>query len=1174
MRPQTISAIAVFLLVGMSAGNLVAQSISDENRDEAVDESTRQEATKRVEQQSERLDEEEEGAAKKTGPNYSREDAKADEMSPDEIEKLKRRLERKNREMITKLDKLIEEDPHNEQKPVWMFRKAELLWELRNMEYLRKRSEYNQCMRAARQGTTDKSECEEPDPNYDDAQQIYKEVLKEYPDYARLDEVLYRLGQGLIEAEKGAQAVSYLSRLVNDYPNSKYIADANLSLAEHFFEEEMLSNARDKYKKVLNYKNNENYDYALYKLGWVYYNQSEYRDAIETFKKVVERTDETLGFQNQALNDLVTAYSEIDGGWEEMRDYFFEKRDRQFTYDKLSDIAQLYKGQGKDTEVVEVYEYFIEERPDHKRMPSWMESVIEAQKNSGVFTFEDVEQTINKYVAYLSPEGTWWKKNEANKNHRNNAELLTQASIAYLANKYHRRAQEKDENTGPDYRSAVKYYEQYIERFPNDAASFDMNFFVAEIYLLDLDDYEKAAKHYQKVVDLYKNENAPQDAPEKEIKSMVKDASYGVVNAYNELVKKHHEDSILVKMAEYEESNSGEPLQAQNQEKGPPSEKDPNERSELLKFEEGFVKASDQYSEMFPETDITPTVDFVAAEVYKARGHYKECIDRYESIIENAPDHRYASFAGNSLLEANYVLKNWAKVEKWARHLLDNKIFDVTPKASLQSSIAYAINEKAKELQDDDKTDEAADELLRLAGEFPDSELAPGAVFNAAAIYESGGEVKKAVTQYERVVDKYPEDVKAPESLFVLGLISESRANFGKAASYFARLGSQKTYTVTKDKPDGEGSEEVDRKYSEHPKAADAVFNAAELRKAMEQWDKAIAAYQKYIEMFPDRDDTRDVKLDLAYLEKRRDKPEKALERFKAFTERDDLEPKEKVELFTEIGLLVEQTEPDGWKEESNEYFTDAVDIWKNKLEGDTKKKKRHAASHARFRQAERLYKEFEDVELEFPQSVLKKRLEEKGKALNTAQEVYFEIFQKMKSPRWASAAAYRVGNMYDKFYQSIRDLPLPKGLNEQQKMEYRFFLDERAAPVQEKAVSAYSRARKVALELRAYNEWSRKSADKISDLRSAKYPITSQEGVTSDHGQIKFYTPSALTERDVAEKRLKARIERLRKKREKQRQKEKENKKGGEGSRESAETESNGEKEAPAQSSPEGGES
>jgi TolA-binding protein len=1088
--------LAVFLTgLASTAG---AQDISDVEREKAVSSETEDEATSRVQKQSERLDKERKKKQKTQGP-VSKESVEAQGMSPEEIRRTKRRLERKNRQMIDKLNRLIENDPYNEQKPQWMFQKAELTWELRNMEYMRKRAEYNQCLQAARQGTTDESTCQEPAPDYEAAQDIYKKILTQYPDYQRLDEVIYRLGSGLLEADKGTQGISYLQRLVKNYPNSKYIPDANLALAEYFFKQELLGAARDKYKAVLKHPKDPNYDYALYKLAWVFYNQNQYRQSIKTFKRVVERSNKKLGFQNQAINDMVLAYSEIQDGWEELRGYLIDQRDKKLAYEKLGQLAGLYESQGKDREAIEVYNYFIDDRSNHSKVPTWMENIVAAKKRINV-DLPKLESTINEFVAYLSPGGTWWESNDENP--RNNAVLFTKASLAYLANKYHKRGQKQDQKTF--YASATKYYRKYIDRFPKDPASFDMNYFLADILLTQLEKYQDAAERYARVVEMYKKEEYPKALEEKkkELNSIVQDAAYGRVKAYDELVKKNHEDSILVKMARFQEKHGGKTYQAKNQEKGPPSEKEPNEREPLLEYEKGFVKASDQYSEMFPKTDITPTVDFVAAEVYKARGNYKECIDRYESIIENAPEHRYASFAGNSLLEANYVLENWDEVERWARHLLDNKIFDVTPKPKLKSAIAFAINERAKDLKENDETRKAASELLRLAEEFPDSKLTPGAIFNAAAIYESGDEIKKAVEQYERVVAKYPKDEKAPEALFVLGLIAESRANFAKAAGYFERLGNEQ--------------------YKDSKKSAKAVYNAATLREAMEQWTKAISTYEQYIELFPDRDDIRKVKLKLAYLEKKRENHEKSRERFGTFLERDDLKPPEEVEVRTQIGLLLKKTQPDEWKEDSKEHFEKVVKLW-GELPKKKKKKTREWAAHSRFLLAERQYATFEEVGLEFPLSQLKDSMKDKAEKLSKAEKTYFKVID-MKSPRWSSASAYRIGNMYSDYYQSIRDLPLPEGLNQRQKFKYRQTLDRRAAPLQEKAVKAYETALQVALRLQAYNEWSRKSAREISDLKKQSFPITGQKGVEPEHGQIKFYTPEPLVSFDKALKRMEAR--------------------------------------------------
>lgn len=1109
---RVLSLLCVMSLSGMAV-NASAQDISSgSEKNERVSEDAKAEAVKRAGDLSKSLDKdktvEDEGPK---GPEASLKEFQdaQQKMTPEQIDELKRQIGAKNKQMIAKLDRIIAGDPYNDQKPEWMFQKAELMWEVQHTDYLRARAEYNQCLDAAGQGTADS--CTEPKADYAEPQKIYKEILTQYPAYDRLDQVIYRLGDGLIEDGKGAQAVSYLQRLVKNYPNSKFLPDAHLALAEFFFKEELLGASRDNYQAVLKFEDNPNYDFALYKLGWVFYNQGEFRKSVDTFKAVVERTDEKLGFQKQAVNDLVVAYAEIDDGWKEVREYLMKSHDKEFTYKKLGQMAGLYEGQGKSEKAVDIYEYFIAERPDNKRIPEWMESIIVAKKK--INDFDDLEKTMNTYVSYLDRDGTWAQKNKENTGQLNNADLLSKASLAFLANTYHVRAQKQD--TKPDYLKAVDYYKEFIRRFPDAPASFDMNFFVADIYLVQLDEFENGAKYYQHVVDLYKDEKTPEGAKKKDVEDIVQESAFGVVSAYNALVKANHPDSVLVKMAEYQEKYGDKEIKKDKVESGTKAK--PNPKKPLLKYEKGFVEASDQYSEMYPNEDVTPTVDYVSAEVYKARGHYDKAIPRYESIIENAPKHRYASYAGGSLLVANYVLENWDAVEKWARYMLKNKIFEVTPKEDLVQAIALAINERATELKEAKKFDEATAELLRLAEEFPKSDLAPGALFNAGAIYEAGDNLNKAVSAYERVVNDYPASLQAPEALFVMGAIFEARADFEKAADYFAQMGSN-TEFVNKD------GDKVE--YKNHPRASEAVYNAAVLNSAMEKWSKSIETFEKYIALYgedeKEAEQVKSVRLRLAYLEMERDDSKAALKRFKAYRDLDDIEASETVQIDTELGLLTQKLKERNWEDTSNDYFTAALETWKE-LEKEEQIKMRFFAAQSRFEQAERIYNQFTEVKLSFPMNTLVKGMKKKGELEQKAEAIYLDVL-KFESPRWIAASGYRVGQMYRDFAKNLSDLPIPEGLSEKQAMDYQWTLDEQIMPLQDKALAAFSRAQTLVIENEAYNEWSRLSSEQISAMQSETYPITEQDGVDVDHARVNFFVPKPMTDMDAIVKDVAAR--------------------------------------------------
>lgn len=63
---------------------------------------------------------------------------------------------------------------------------------------------------------------------YRSASLRYESVLKDFPDYKHTDEVLFRLGQALMFSGRRAEALPHLDRLLREYPDSEYAADAKV----------------------------------------------------------------------------------------------------------------------------------------------------------------------------------------------------------------------------------------------------------------------------------------------------------------------------------------------------------------------------------------------------------------------------------------------------------------------------------------------------------------------------------------------------------------------------------------------------------------------------------------------------------------------------------------------------------------------------------------------------------------------------------------------------------------------------------------------------------------------------------------------------------------------------------------------------------------------------------
>jgi tetratricopeptide (TPR) repeat protein len=346
-----------------------------------------------------------------------------------------------------------------------------------------------------------------------------------------------------------------------------------------------------------------------------------------------------------------------------------------------------------------------------------------------------------------------------------------------------------------------------------------------------------------------------------------------------------------------------------------------------------------------------------------------------------------------------------------------------------------------------------------------------------------------------------------------MGAIYESRADFVNAASYFSRMGAETKYI------NEEGKEVA---YKDHPSAADALYNAGVLLEAMEKWVDSIAAYERYMTLYPNRDNIKEVQLHLAYLERERKDWKKARDRFDAFMKRKDVTEPEKVEINAQLGLLAVEIKDKNWEKVSDEYWTKSVEGWK-KLEDADKPKTSYYAAESRFLQAERIYTEFTKVNLAFPMSALQRSLVKKGELEQAAEAIYTEVIQ-MESPRWVAASAYRVGQMYKNFSDELYNLPMPEGLTPEQEDEYRMALDDNAFPLQEKALSAYRAALRLALQYQAYNEWSALSAEAISKLEREAYPITGQDGVETEHQKLNFYIPKPVTDLKLVIERVKAR--------------------------------------------------
>ena len=159
-----------------------------------------------------------------------------------------------------------------------------------------------------------------------------------------------------------------------------------------------------------------------------------------------------------------------------------------------------------------------------------------------------------------------------------------------------------------------------------------------------------------------------------------------------------------------------------------------------------------------------------------------------------------------------------------------------------------------------------------------------------------------------------------------------------------------------------------------------------------------------------------------------------------------------------------------------------------NKAKGKDRTAIARLAAEARYQQGELVFKEFEKLSLAVPQAQLTRALAAKSGTLKKAADIYLSIAD-YKDVKWATAALYRAGQIFDGFAEALISVPTPEGMTDDQAQAYRDTLDIVVVDTQDSAVQAFSVGYAKAIQLQAYDEYTAKIRAALGRLASDAYP-------------------------------------------------------------------------------------
>src|SRR5579859_1778134 len=118
---------------------------------------------------------------------------------------------------------------------------------------------------------------------------LYKKLLKEYPQYKDSDQVLYQMARAYDELGRTEEAMQTMELVIRANPNSVHFDEVQFRRAEYFFTRRKFRDAESAYSGITNLgARSSYYELALYKLGWTFYKQELYEEAIQQYMTLLD----------------------------------------------------------------------------------------------------------------------------------------------------------------------------------------------------------------------------------------------------------------------------------------------------------------------------------------------------------------------------------------------------------------------------------------------------------------------------------------------------------------------------------------------------------------------------------------------------------------------------------------------------------------------------------------------------------------------------------------------------------------------------------------------------------------------------------------------------------------------------------------------------------------------
>jgi tetratricopeptide (TPR) repeat protein len=969
----------------------------------------------------------------------------------------------------------------------------------------------------------------------------YATLVRDHPNFERMDEVLFSLAFALDEQKQFDKARTVYRRLIKEHPKSRFVPNAYLSFAEFYFNDGDMAAAAKFYGKVLDFppKQNSVYGYALYKLAWVQYNRERYQASLQAFVDVLDfarsnpHANDAKNLARQARKELVLPYSHYGSPGKALSFFRRYAKDDAEAHEMLENLGELYFDTGQWSKAIAVYHKLMADAPKSDKLCMWQGKVTNAVISAGSKQEQIVElkRLVDVYRAYGEQERPAEKVESC--------KTETATTLLWLGTSWHREAVGTKSTPGTNDKltmsQAAVLYRTLLKEFPDiDQMEFPdvdkrdwptqykLSYFYAEL-LWKMEEWSQCGPAFDGVVELN---------PQGEYTS---DAAYAAVLCYNNLYQQQYTSRETKTRFT---SNTDKKATAKAADK---AEEEKFVVRDFTPLEAGMLQAFNRYVCYVDEAEDMATIKYRRARIYYESNRFEEAALLFRDIAFNHKESELSEYAANLYLDCLNIMGTQLSQPNPACVLQLSASIDPMHEAFCKSEMAaqehpdlcgtlgnLQCQVRRQEAETYEKTQQykkAASTYVRIFRRHSECGEMDEVLYNAAINFEAARLLGRSIQVRKVLIERFPESEWSKRAVYLIGANYHALAFYEQAAKYYEDF-ARKYPGENGDKCSAE-----DKEAGLCPNAVDGLKNATFFRLGLMDDQAAMEDAKLFARNYSGRMPraTSQVVFSIGSIYERQKRWPEVVSHYNDF-----LKDYKRVAVPSDVILANAAIGRAYWemgrKSEAKRYFLAAVKTWRagaaKKISAldDASPEERLAylrkglngAAESQFYLSEYEFEDFQKIGFpaykgsrskdgvsKWAKTYFAKWVNKKLAALRKAEADYAAVSQisatvdgkKMQSEPWQIAAAARTGEMYRSFVDEFRDAPVPKEIEKDPNLYdiYVGALDEQSEPLQRQAIDKFEFCLKTATNVRWFNQWSRACEEELNTLNPRQYPVAAE---------------------------------------------------------------------------------